>query len=969
MALHEDKKKKIDPTEGLNDSQKEIVLNTEGLMVVDAGPGTGKTHTIVQRYANILLTHDVDPRDVLLMTFTNNAAREMDERIKSKLADYGMIKESKLVMTKTFDAFCLSVVMDSPELVSSFFKTEQTLTRAARMTENETMNNDYFCRFLDDFLDTHPGEYGEYGIIASQNPVDLMKLISKLMSYGIVPLESGWFGRDYKRTLRGDTDLLEETLLGMNKLGRKNGRSPLAEAVDSLTDDFGKPDTSAKVLDPGAVSDAANEDRRGLYDFVHDVFYAYIVKSIRDNRLTFGLVATFAYVILFDNDSVRDRYSFEYVMIDEFQDTNANQLMIAMMILDKPNLCVVGDWKQGIYGFRFVSIENIIDFEGRLKSLRGFLNDDRTRVRFHIGEVKKLPMKVNYRSSQEIIDLAFRSLYAPGVKDEDVGRDALDRNVTKLVMNPENPVTETAIRYVQSKSNDDEPSDVVRAIWDYVTPGRYTVHTKQGDRGARFGDIAVICPKNDTCRAVMAECEKAGIPAFLQGDVMVMSTREGKLALAWLRYVNNEADQKGYVPILADMKYSMDEISAIQRREMPMPPCVVNLGNKLRNKRRRITELLTLMYDFYGLNNDITQSIITTLSTAHSNSLMTISDLITLIDEDIRNDTTYPVDNSLFGAAVTIMTMHKSKGLEYPIVISPYLDRNKIPRTKKGDGVFEFSDLLGLRCKQTVGELDGYSKITKSWKTAVALKAEKTDYDEDRRLMFVTLSRAKQYMTLISGPTPSKFLEHIWTGDSGTIPDAEPLETENEASRSIRPDVSGYVRRSRRVGVHQIMELGQTDGSAADGTADEAPGKGMEYGSNIHKLAYYMCRGFRVDEDEFPELPRIRAILDGLEGAEKLPEVDCGLPVDDSGTVLRGTIDLLAVWPDRIEVHDYKTDVSRDFEQEYRLQLSVYAHAAELVYRRPVTCVIDYVSRDETERFEPLPMSLIRERVTSHMPQ
>ena len=77
------------------------------MIVVDAGPGTGKTHTIVERFVRMISKPNVSPRDVLLMTFTNNAASEMEERIKRRMTDLRMERDSKLVMTKTFDAFCL----------------------------------------------------------------------------------------------------------------------------------------------------------------------------------------------------------------------------------------------------------------------------------------------------------------------------------------------------------------------------------------------------------------------------------------------------------------------------------------------------------------------------------------------------------------------------------------------------------------------------------------------------------------------------------------------------------------------------------------------------------------------------------------------------------------------------------------------------------------------------------------------
>ena len=143
---------------------------------------------------------------------------------------------------------------------------------------------------------------------------------------------------------------------------------------------------------------------------------------------------------------------------------------------------------------------------------------------------------------------------------------------------------------------------------DYAS-GDYTVHTENGSRRMGFGDIAVIAGKNSQCVKIMEACTDAGIPAYLYGDVDIMSTREGKLALAWLRFVNNEADEWGYMPILADMGYTLEELEG--RKSMREPQGTDPVSNflrtiaqrsLLRNKRRRITELLTCIFDFYGLD-------------------------------------------------------------------------------------------------------------------------------------------------------------------------------------------------------------------------------------------------------------------------------------------------------------------------------------------------------------------------------
>ncbi|WII07338.1 UvrD-helicase domain-containing protein [Methanomassiliicoccales archaeon LGM-RCC1] len=407
----------------LNPSQQRIADTHEGMIVVDAGPGTGKTHTIVERYISMISRQDISPKDVLLLTFTNNAAAEMEERIKRRMTEKGMERDSKLVMTKTFDAFCLSIVMDSPDEISEFFGFKEKLTRSAYMQENDSLNRDYFHRFFDGFLSSKGSDYGDIAVIASENPESLMDLIENLMSRGLIPLSKGWFGNHADRILEGDTEQILELLRANNSVTAR-GKCLNVNALSKIDDDQGynvPGRNDGGNIDGSFLEESASENRTELYRFVHDVYYDYIKQSITDNRLTFHLVAILAFTVLYRQRNVRERNSFRYLMVDEFQDTNANQLMISLMILKEPNLCVVGDWKQGIYGFRYVSIENITRFEEKTVEYRRFLNIGDKRVGFSIPEAVKLPLDVNYRSSQEIIDTAFECICLPGSNDDVIG--------------------------------------------------------------------------------------------------------------------------------------------------------------------------------------------------------------------------------------------------------------------------------------------------------------------------------------------------------------------------------------------------------------------------------------------------------------------------------------------------------------------------------------------------------------------
>ena len=371
----------------LNEKQLLLANHIDGMVVVDAGPGTGKTHTIVDRYVNMVKSN-IDPMKIMMLTFTRNAAEEMKARITKKLIsmDEGDSKAyrnmAKNVRTTTFDSECLNIVLDSPESVNDFFCIKESLSRSAHLVENETLNREYFRNFYAKFINEHSGRYHKDGkdpaALIGNKVNDLYKIINKLMSRGIIPMEYEWFGKG-ERLIEGRTDDLFITL--------KNNEKSVKKAIDDAKrseDDYALPDELGSCDDESISDDIlrsiSHEDRFMLFEFIRDVYFGYIRSSIADNRLTFGLVELFAFAILYSDRRSREMHTVDYMMVDEFQDTNELQLKICLLLLNKPNLCVVGDWKQGIYGFRFVSIENITQFEDRVDLFITELNRDEDPV-------------------------------------------------------------------------------------------------------------------------------------------------------------------------------------------------------------------------------------------------------------------------------------------------------------------------------------------------------------------------------------------------------------------------------------------------------------------------------------------------------------------------------------------------------------------------------------------------------------
>jgi len=938
----------------LNEDQQRIASTTDGIVVVDAGPGTGKTHTIVRRYMNIL-RKDVDPSDILLLTFTNNAAEEMGERVKSVMMMNDM--DTGSVRSSTFDSFCMKVVMESPETVSNFFGSNGTLTRDARLVQNETLDQAYFRNVYTRFIRRWGKRYGNIPAIIGTSYGDVYDVIGRLMSLGIAPTrEEEWFGRD-TGVLTGIGDLISRLRNMKDEISQKYVKAkglPPEEKCTEVTDD--------------RIAEAVGDPRNMLISFIRDVYLEFVKSSIADNRLTFGLNALFAFIVLYENRHVRDLMSFRYVMIDEFQDTNELQFMTSLLILKEANLCVVGDWKQGIYGFRYATIENMTMFGDRLKEMRTFLNRKEKRVTDGRFNVKQLHLTENYRSTQLVIDTAFRALRCRANNDEVIDTNALDATVTGLKAVRDHG--STRVERISAMSKEKEISAILQKINEYVTDPAYRIIKYDADgiaeeRRPEYGDIAVLCRTGKMCINVKNEADRYGIPAHLQGDIDIMATREGKLALAWLRYMNNRKDRRGLVTILADMGYSLAEMRSMFPKgdAETVPDEVDEQRRMLRRKRRRMTDLLTSVFDFHGLNNDITQSIISTISSAHSNSMLTVSDMIRMIESDMENGSRYNVDSLLDGRSVMIQTMHKSKGLEYPIVIIGGLNRDTMPlrdtpSRKRETTPITFDPLYGIRMTREYIIREGHHGIFDCWKWSMVKQAREQDWDGERRLFFVALSRAKQYITMTCTESrTSSFIKDIG-GDAITETDAVLDATAVKATESAleRPEIHSYERRRKRIPLHDIMGEYEESGG----------GKGTEFGIRIHKDAQRIMSGMRPGTEN-NETRYIGSIYDSVKNAKQImTETDCSLPIRD--IVITGRIDMLAVFDDRVEVHDFKTDMNRKNEPRYLVQLSAYAHAASC-FGRPVVCVIDYVSQNLSVTVEKMSEDEIYERVKLITPE
>lgn len=315
----------------LNIEQRQAVDTIDGPLVVLAGPGTGKTQLLSVRTANILRKTDLFPSNILILTFTNAGVKAMRERLARMIGNDGYD-----VVVETFHSFANGVISDSEEAAT--IKGERV-----EMTDLERIT---LLEYLLDHLE---------GIQAIRNPNapylyrrDIEANISSLKRDGISPQELFEFLKSYK----ADGDLIEA-----KHVNRLKAFAKVYEAYELAKE----PESPYPVFDV-----------RGRYDYDDMILLA--IRSLQSEP---ELLA-------------KAQEQYQYVMVDEFQDTNGSQLKLLRSLFQesRSNVCVVGDDDQSIYRFQGASVGNF--------SLFSQLYDSPVSI----------VLQQNYRSKKEILEVS-----------------------------------------------------------------------------------------------------------------------------------------------------------------------------------------------------------------------------------------------------------------------------------------------------------------------------------------------------------------------------------------------------------------------------------------------------------------------------------------------------------------------------------------------------------------------------------
>ena len=513
-----------------NDRQQEIVENHEGIYLADAGPGTGKTFTITCRYAE-MLESGIDPDDILLVTFTESAAEEMKRRVIDRSEyDIASLRDAPI---NTFHGHCNRILDEDGFDAPKYLGVDDSVTSSTRVIEDEAVETSEFRSFYHRFVDRHP-EYEDL-YRAVREPESLLDLVKSLAAKGAIPTSDGWFG-DTEKYLHGDFDEFMSSFEEVNQQ-RGGSQSKLRKKLNDVFRDKlftpTAPDEmevrgEGKTVDRAVGEEAFNENREHLKRFVHDLYYEYLEHALSRNYLNFSLLLVLTYVLLHENHRVREETSYEYVVLDEFQDTSEIQLKLAMLLSEKENICAVGDWKQSIFSFQYASVDNILEFEERLSRYKNELNDGHKRVDYPVDDIERVPLEKNYRSTQQILDFSPQMLTLKGKKDEEVDESILDR-VTELDADREVESQNTGIDAFVSE---DEVDAVLAEVERVVGNPEYFIEEDDGTRELKYNDIAVLTRTRDFGVDLYERAREIGVPAGYEGGVELFGT-ENEVSLRY----------------------------------------------------------------------------------------------------------------------------------------------------------------------------------------------------------------------------------------------------------------------------------------------------------------------------------------------------------------------------------------------------------------------------------------------------
>ena len=752
----------------LNDEQRAAVDYIDGPLLVIAGPGTGKTQLLSVRVANILKQTDASPDNILCLTFTEAAANNMRRRLSDFIGP-----DAYKVQIHTYHSFGSFLLQEHrPDLTSSIDELERfTIIRKIQSTLKITdpLRPDYWTKDIigaisnlkaaaldaDDIDKIIERNKIDNGLILSAIDEDLQQISKKYPAN--VPHYQGIL-EALKDFVEQSNDYITDRVEPLSHIYYRSlaqillnadGETSIATPLRKWRDKYFQKDEDNHYIFSDAVANAklanlatimraynAELQEKGLYDYDDMILMA---------------------IDLLKNDDEK-RYNaqerFQYILLDEYQDTNDAQSQLVSLLTDapsnegRPNIMAVGDDDQAIYGFQGANTSNFFDFDNK----------------YHPEHIL---LSKNYRSSADILELAHNVIE----QGEDRFCKAPNVNIDKI-LTAENPPAETALEYREFKSYQAEYSHVARQIKVLL------------DEGVAGNRISIIAPRHKQLMSILPYLHALDIRISYERRENILENPDIATIIEFCKFIlvlsaqkYDRADQYAFHIFSLDCwnisqaemiglidSANKNKTNIVKEMLAPEYPehitAAVNWCLELAAKTTTfsaehiITQIVTKLfaenhdYDFYSNLNTLRETILNKTT----GKKLSLTDFIARI-EAYENAEIQILDRSPYHEAddaVVVQTVHSSKGLEYDYVF-----------LIAGDN-YNWSDAKGNTDKLTLPRNLEYVRHTGD------------SADEKLRVFFVaiTRARAKLFMSYsrsdFSGKDagPLKFLDIYEENDS-----------------------------------------------------------------------------------------------------------------------------------------------------------------------------------------------------------
>lgn len=583
---------------GMNPEQERAVKTTEGPLLIMAGAGSGKTRVLTHRIAYLIVEKEVNPRNVLAITFTNKAAREMRERIDGLLGP-GM---GERMWVSTFHSMCVRILRRNIDQLG-YAKSFSILDTADQLTAIKNVLKE---------LNLDPKQY---------EPRTMLNAIS---------------------------DAKNECINDQQYRAQINTQNPYERTIA-------------------------------------DVYEAYEKKLRQNQSLDFDDLIMKTLELFKKIPSVLSYYQsqFQYIHVDEYQDTNNAQYQLVRLLAEKfENICVVGDSDQSIYRWRGADIGNILSFEKDYKDANVIL------------------LEQNYRSTKTVLNAA---------------NDVIQQNASRYDkrLRTDNPEGDPI--YVYKANNEkDEAQFVVRQILQL-----------QKEEGLSLDQFAVLYRTNAQSRVIEEHLVMSNIDYTIVGGTKFYDRKEIKDLLAYLRLIANPEDDLALSRVINEPKRGIGATSfekmatfAIQQDRsifdslqevdfMGLTARATNEAVKFREMIDRfiqlqevspVSELVEKVLEETGYRDvlkkdksieaqsrlenideflSVTQAFEARAENSDKSLVAFLTDLALIADIDALDE-----EDNKDAEKVVLMTMHGAKGLEYPVVFIIGMEENVFPHAR-----------------------------------------------------------------------------------------------------------------------------------------------------------------------------------------------------------------------------------------------------------------------------------------------